>query len=219
MNMCTYNIIPVATNIIGIESIDSWPAAQCLQTGNGNGLPPFKGADGRHRILQHHQAIIYTYRFTCCGTITAWGADVYPGERRRNYTIDFQVWRPTPTVIDSINMERYSLVGNNRFTSIYVSNGLARATPSPQDRIHFQPGDVLGFYIESDEHGDPGIGLKNDHNYGDSEVVWHASMDPNEAAFLSKGRPYTWLLNGGGNRELPISFTRAAPIISMYTSI
>ena len=120
-------------------------------------------------------------------------------------------------MIDSINTERYSLVGNNRFTSIYVSKGLARATPSSQDRIHFQPGDVLGFYMESDEHGNPGIVLNN--NYGDSELVWHASMHPDEAALLRKGCPYTWLLNGGGNRELPISFTRAAPIISMHTSI
>ena len=121
-------------------------------------------------------------------------------------------------MIDSINTERYSLVGNNRFMSINVSGGLASATPSPQDRIHFQPGDILGFYMESDEHGDPGIVLKNDRSYGDSEVVWHASMDRNEAALLRKGCPYTWLLNGGGNRELPISFTRAAPIISIQTS-
>jgi hypothetical protein len=85
-----------------------------------------------------------------------------------NYTIDFQVWRPTraPTVDDSINAGHYRLVGNNRFTSISLSGGLARATPTPQDRIHFQRGDVLGFYMESDEHGDPGIVLKND-------PIWH----------------------------------------------
>ena len=204
---------------VGIESIiDSWPAAQCLQTGNRNGLPPFIGANGKYRIVQHHQAIIYTYRFTCCGVITEWGADVSPGERKRNYTIDFQVWRPTPTVIDSINAGGYSLVGNNRFTSISVSRGLASATPPSQHYIHFQPGDVLGFYMESDEHDDPGIVLKNDRRYGDSELVWHASMHPDEAALLRKGCPYTWLLDGGGNRELPISFTRAAPIISIDTS-
>ena len=122
---------------------------------------------------------------------------------------------------DSINTGRYSLVGNNRFISISLNSGLARATPSPQDyMIHFQPGDVLGFYMESDEHrdkhGDPGIVLKS--NSKNSELVWHASMDRNEAALLRKGCPYTWLLNGGGNRELPISFTRAAPIISIRTS-
>jgi hypothetical protein len=136
-----------------------------------------------------------------------------------NYTIDFQVWRPTPTVDDSINVVRYSLVGNNKFTSISLSDGLARATPSPEDRIHFQPGDVLGFYMESDEpgneHGDPGIVLKSDRN---RETVWHASMDPNEAALLRKGCPYVWPA-GGRNREIPIiNFTHAAPIITMNSS-
>ena len=120
---------------------------------------------------------------------------------------------------NSINMEHYSLVGNNRFISISLSAGLARATPSPQDRIRFQPGDVLGFYMESDEHGDPGIVLKNDPMSGNREVVWHASMHPDEAALLRKGCPYTWLLDGGGNHELPVSFTPAAPIISIDISI
>ena len=70
----------------------------------------------------------------------------------------------------------------------------------------------------SDEHGDPGIVLKNDHRYGDSEVVWHASMDSNEAALLRKGRPYIWP-TGGSNREIPIvNFTRAAPIITLNSS-
>ena len=180
------------------------------------------GANRRHRIAQHHQAIIYTYRFNCCGVITAWGADVFPGHHSMNYTIDFQVWRPTPTVNDYINTGRYSLVGNNRFISISLSAGLARATPSPQDRIHFQPGDVLGFYMESDEqgdkYGDPGIVLKNDPTSGNREVVWHASMHPDEAALLRKGSSYTWLLDGGSSHELPITFTHAAPIISIDTS-
>ena len=122
---------------------------------------------------------------------------------------------------DSINTERYSLVGNNRFISISLSDGLARATPSSQDRIHFQSRDVLGFYMESDEHGDqlPGIVLKNDPMSDNREIVWHASMHPDEAALLRKGCPYTWLLNGGGNHELPVSFTPAAPIISIDISI
>jgi hypothetical protein len=184
------------------------------------------GADGRHRIFQHHQAIIYTYRFNCCGIITAWGADVSPGDHRRDYTIDFQVWRPTPTVNDSSNANHYCLdwVGNNRFTSISLSGGLARATPSPRDRIHFQPGDVLGFYMESDEpgdeRGDPGIVLQNDPTSGNREAVWNADMDPDEAALLRKVCPYTWLslLDEDDICESPISFTRAAPIISIGTS-
>ena len=114
---------------------------------------------------------------------------------------------------DSINVRRYSLVGNNRFTSIFLKSGLARATPLPQNWIHFQPGDVLGFYMESNERDDPGIVLKSDRN---REEVWYASMDPNEATLLRKGCPHT---RRGGNPELAINFTPASPIISIGTSI
>ena len=72
--------------------------------------------------------------------------------------------------------------------------------------------------MESDEHGDPGIVLKNDPTSGNREVVWHSSMHPDEAALLRKGSSYMWPLDGGGNHELPISFTHAAPIISIGTS-
>ena len=192
--------------------------AQCLQTGNRNGLPSFVGADGRYRIFQYHQAIIYTYRFNCCGIITAWGADVSPGERSRQYTIDFQVWRPSPTVFTAAGTGCYSLVGNNRFTRISISEGLAKATPSPQDYVQFQPGDVLGFYMESDErgneHGDPGIVLKNDPRSGNREEVWYTSIEPNDATLL--GCSYS-LPTGSTDPELSITLTRAAPIISINT--
>ena len=117
------------------------------------------------------------------------------------------------------NGYNYSLVGNNRFTQISISGGLARATPSPQDYIHFQPGDVLGFYMESNYNNlqdNPGIVLKSDPRSGNREIVWHARMDSNEATLFKKGCPYTWL--AGANNELPINFTRLAPIISIGTS-
>ena len=69
-----------------------------------------------------------------------------------------------------------------------------------------------------DEHGEPGIVLKDGPSSGNREVVWHASMNPNVAALLREGRPYTWLLAGDSDHELPISFTQAAPIISISTS-
>ena len=65
--------------------------------------------------------------------------------RTATYTLDFQVWRPSPTVSTSSGAGCYSLVGSNKFTSISLANGLARVTPSPQDYIQFQSGDVLGF--------------------------------------------------------------------------
>ena len=77
------------------------------------------------------------------------GVDVEPdgGNNNEEYTLDLQVWRPSPT-IDQMDSGDYSLVGNNRFTSIFLSSGIAVVTPSPQDLIQFQPGDVLGFYVE-----------------------------------------------------------------------
>ena len=135
---------------------------------------------------------------------------MFPGENRRDYTIDFQVWRPSPTVFTGIGC--YSLVGNNRFTQISISDGLARATPSPQNYVEFQPGDVLGFYMESDELGDPGIVLKNDPMSGNREVVWYASIEPNEATPLR----CLYLLSTRST-ELSITLTRAAPIISINT--
>ena len=73
------------------------------------------------------------------------------------YTLDLQVWRPSPTVDDSTGTGCYSLVGNNRFSNIDLSDGVARITPSPQDYIQFQPGDVLGFYVEDANDGDNGV--------------------------------------------------------------
>ena len=72
--------------------------------------------------------------------------DVHPGGGgyQNYYTLDLQVWRPSPTFTGT---GQYSLVGNNRFTNISLSGGVAIVTPSPQDYIQFQPGDVLGFYI------------------------------------------------------------------------
>ena len=97
-------------------------AAQCVLTNNGNSLPSFSDY-GRNvdRIERHHQAIVPSYRFVCCGNITEWGVDVQPGGGKdlMTYTFDFQVWRPSPTVSTT---GCYSLVGNNRFTSISLTD-------------------------------------------------------------------------------------------------
>ena len=99
-------------------------------------------------IPELHQAIIPSYRFTCCGNITEWGVDVHPagGNHDMIYNLDLQVWRPSPTVQTT---GCYSLVGINRFTSVSLTNSVAVVTPLPQEWIEFQPGDVLGFNIEN----------------------------------------------------------------------
>ena len=75
------------------------------------------------------------------------GVDADGGGDDEQYTLNLQVWRSSPTV-DQMDSGDYSPVGNNRFTSIFLSSGVAVVTPSPQDLIQFQPGDVLGFYVE-----------------------------------------------------------------------
>ena len=68
------------------------------------------------------------------------------------YDIFFQVWRPSPTVQDN---GCYSLMGENRFTSIFFGNGgLVSETPEPSNIISVQPGDVVGYYTFSRRDAD-----------------------------------------------------------------
>ena len=190
----------------------------CLKTGNENGLPSFMdyrggGVEG-NRIKRRHQAIIPSYKFDCdemCGNITEWGVDVHPGGgmHQNRYTLDLQVWRPSPTVDDSTGAGQYSLVGNNRFTSISLSDQVARLTPSPQDYIQFQPGDVLGFYVEEARDGDDGVVVLTSSSFT-SEVVWFASIAPTLATSQT-----TYSIGSSGDLN---TITKAAPVISVYIS-
>ena len=66
------------------------------------------------------------------------------------YTIDFQLWRPSPTTPQdgSLGTGYYSLVGNNRFSNICPNDGVVSGlSPSPQNYIQFRHGDVLGLYM------------------------------------------------------------------------
>ena len=178
--------------------------AQCL---SGGALPPFRNYGRVDTIFRSHQAIIPSYEFTCCGRITEWGVDVQPGGGKEMYTFDFQVWRPSPTV----NTTRcFSLVGNNRFTSVSVVGNLAVVTPMPTDYIQFQPGDVLGFYVEHARVTDGGIVVLNTDTYT-NVVVWHGI--PAETTSHTGSCPYSVGLNGDLNTS-----TNAAPVISIATS-
>ena len=195
----------------------------CLQTNSNIGLPFFQGYTGNagspsRRIQNQNQAIIPSYKFNCCGKIAAWGVDVNPAQPDATFDLDFQVWRPSPTVNET---GCYSLVGNYvvRSTSISVSPEsvhVARVTPSPQDQLKFQPGDVLGFYVES--HGttsdfDNGVVLLNNGSHT-SELVYFASIDIAAQPSKSVGCPYPVGTNGVLN-----STTRAAPVISISTTV
>ena len=176
---------------------------------NGNGLPSFQnyGNDGVTNITRYHQAIIPSYEFTtCCGNITEWGVNVEGGNRQ--YTLDLQVWRPSPTTVDSsTGSGQYILVGNNRFTSISLSDGVAEVTPSPRDQIQFRSGDVLGFYVEEAGDDSRGVNVLTTKTYT-SETVWYASV----ATLNSIGCPISAGSSGVLNTQL-----RGAPVVSIET--
>ena len=205
------------------DKVQFYLLAQCLVTNDDSGPPSFPGpgyGDSGLDITQKHQAIFTSYRMNCCGNITGWGIDVNSGafvgsgnDRSGQYSLDFQVWRPSPTVNNSTGTGCYSLVGNNRFTSIspIVSPGVARVTPSPQDYIPFQPGDVLGVFVEDASLENDGVVILTSHTFN-SDNVWYASID--ETTSQNGGCPYSVGSNGG----VLNTFLRGAPVISIQTS-
>ena len=160
-----------------------------------------------NRIKEHYQAIIPSYRFNCssqtCGNITEWGVDIY--YESKPYTLDLQVWRPSPTVNTTTGTNCYSLVGNNRFVSISPSHGVVVVTPSPQDYIQFQPGDVLGFYVEEARKSQYGV-VYLTNSYHTSSQVWLTSVEPTVGA-LYHYCPYS--------HNEAWSLLQAAPVISI----
>ena len=167
-----------------------------------------------NRITLHQQAIIPTYRLDCldkdmCGNITKWGLDVHRGGAIAQYTysLDLQVWRPSPTVDDSIGAGYYSLVGSNKFGNIPLNSGVVVVTPSPQDYIQFRSGDVLGFYVEEAAGSNDGVVILSYPSSFTSELVWYASLT---ATASQNG--YSIGSNGVLN-----TLTRAAPVISIDT--
>ena len=214
------------------SSVDSGSLTlNCLQT-NGSGLPVFQGYDeGRsqaggpdRRIHDQHQAIIPSYKFNCCGNITEWGVDLNPDGTRAKFDFILQVWRPSPTVNVS---GCYSLVDDFSSREITVEDNpanerVARVTPSPQDQLQFQPGDVLGFYVESNGDGssdhDNGVVVleyddQNSAQLFNSELVWYGYIDTLAQTSLSGNCPHPVGTNG-----MLSSSTHAAPVISISVS-
>ena len=128
------------------------------------------------------------------------------------FDIIFQVWRPAPGVNES---GCYGLVDDFSSTGIHLNQtiGVARITPLPADQLQFQPGDVLGFYVESHGGGsndDNGVALLTSGNYT-SEVVWHGSIGDGTAD-MSKTDNCLYPIGATGVLN---SSTHAAPAISI----
>ncbi len=70
------------------------------------------------------------------------------------YSISFQVWRPnSPSPVDTDGC--YTMQGTNHFSRISLADpstadrGIMTGVPPVNERIEVQPGDVVGFYLQS----------------------------------------------------------------------
>ena len=118
------------------------------------------------------------------------------------YDINFQVWRPSPTVQDT---GCYSLVGQNLFTSITMLNDHAITGLVPTNTLQVSIGDVVGLYVFNPIADGRGIQLDTSN----PASFWYAT-----GATLSAGNPDCPLPVGAG-RALSLSRTDAAPIITV----
>ena len=153
-----------------------------------------------------------------CGSITEWGVNIRSGGGMHHllYALHLQVWRPSPTTNVSTGAGCYSLVGNNRFSIRNVqlrSYDLLKITPAPTIRIQFQPGDVLGFYVEAAYEANDGLVMLPNDSFP-NQLVWYASIAPAMAASQNGDCPYSVGSSGVLN-----TLTQAAPAISISTGI
>lgn len=138
-----------------------------------------------------------------------------PGNNRNNniYNLDVQVWWPSRMATTD---GCYRLVGSRRFNSVVLHRGIARVTLQSEERIPFQFGDVLGFYVENSGQNKGGVMALTDlEQEGDggfqTEQVWYGNID--NVFSLNSACPYPVGSNG-----ILHTFTNAAPVISVAMS-
>ena len=139
-------------------------------------------SDTDNRENDRLQAIVPAYTFQCSGRVTEWRACVQPGGRNdEQYYIQFQVWRSTG--IEGC----YDLVGSNsplddedseEFLSPQGDSDdpLYRCVVLPvreSQQIEFQPGDVIGYYVDHFSRGDGGIQWIDDSDEDEGGVLVH----------------------------------------------
>ena len=128
------------------------------------------------------QVIAPGLKFDCDGRIKKWNAlltitnSLFIGDTF-TYHLNFQVWRPSSSIDGG-----FDLVGSNSFTTkildateitvienITLFTNFAGLEVAEDERIHFQPGDVIGWY--STMLGfDPGFGVAVKKNGSSSNV-------------------------------------------------
>ena len=202
-------------------------ARGCINTGPGSGNYLALGPNLRR------QAIVPSYRLDCnamCGNITSWMIYAVDTDRRRRETnellargsrsipsagsatlLGIQVWRPLPPIYESEGTGCYRLVGSQGISSINLNNG-GLAPPVPCD-IPFQPGDVLGFYVnipDTDNHDHEDIEIRR---AGGDEIVWYSDNQMQIAPTI----PTEYFIGNNPRGDLDRSSSRA-PAISIAIS-
>ena len=194
----------------------------CFRPNNTNGFPAFedyRNSDLEQQIIPlHHQAIVPSYRFNCCGSIAQWVVDLHPagGANNMEYDLDLQVWRPQAVETTGC----YSLVGSNPFSNIVLFDQVAVLTASSQTEIKFHPGDVIGFYVVRARNPD-GNGVvvlfdrsvRGDRGY-ETEEMWHADISNS----VISGNPMCLFPVGTEPDQVLNTLVRAAPVISVSYS-
>ncbi len=148
------------------------------------------------------QVIIKSYQFHCCGKVGGWAAYVQPGggnHEQRVYSLKFQIWRPSGN-------NRYVKIGENSFPLVTFENSRIEEELSNNEQLNFQPGDVVGYYLE--DNRDQSGSVQFDRNF-DREELWYATGN---SALQDE-----CLLEVGSAGDLSIS-TTLGPIISISLS-
>ena len=207
-----------------IVKYGSFKAQQCLRATNGfRDLPNFvrPGGGGEPRFEYNPiRAIITSYKFNCCGVVTEWRAFVersgFGQFADQSYTISFQVWRPnSPSTVDTDGC--YTMQGTNHFSPISLGDpdtadrGIVTGIPLESERIEVQPGDVVGFYLESSRSTGDGIQFARDRDNtspNTDETVWFATVSVTP-------RPEAACMYPVGISGLLSSSTNLAPLITV----
>ena len=102
-------------------------------------------------------------------------------------------------------------MGENQYDNIQLvvdSGGLVNETVPSSNIITVQPGDVVGYYTESENGGNEGIQL--DTSYSDETIWYHTNSDDDPLIFLNGDCPYPI-----GSQSVLKSSTNAGPILSV----
>ena len=105
----------------------------------------------------------------------------------------------------------YSLVGENRFTSITLINRAVSETPEPTNIISVQPGDVVGYYVLSSRGRNNGIQMDSND---DSVNIYYNEDNGGNPNSLG---PDSCQVSAGDGGLLTFS-TNAAPQLSIDIS-